>query len=65
MKLIRSILSLLFIIVFLSCKNEESPKNVSEVSISNTSLERVEPPNWWIGFKNSSLQFTDEQELPR
>ena len=57
MKLFRNILSLLlFIALFFSCKNEESLKNVSEVSVSNTTLERVEPPNWWIGFKNTTLQ---------
>ena len=57
MKLFRNILSLLlFITLFFSCKNEESLKNVSEVSVSNTTLERVEPPNWWIGFKNNTLQ---------
>ena len=57
MKLFRNILSLLlFITLFFSCKNEESLKNVSEVSVSNTTLERVEPPHWWIGFKNNTLQ---------
>ena len=57
MKLFRNILSLLlFIALFFSCKNEESLKNVSEVSVSNTTLERVEPPNWWIDFKNTTLQ---------
>jgi len=56
MKLFRNILSLLlFIALFFSCKNEESLKNVSEVSVSNTTLERVEPPNWWIDFKNTTL----------
>ena len=56
MKLFRNILSLLlFIALFFSCKNEESLKNVSEVSVSNTTLERVEPPHWWIGFKNNTL----------
>src|SRR5690606_27224253 len=24
--------------------------------VSNTSLERVEPPHWWVGFKNNTLQ---------
>ena len=57
MKLFRNILSLLlFIALFFSCKNEESLKNVSEVSVSNTTLERVEPPHWWISFKNNTLQ---------
>ena len=62
MKLVKNILSLLFIIVFLSCKNEKFPKNISEVSISNASLERVEPPNWWVGFKDISLQLLVKEE---
>ena len=28
----------------------------SNITVSNSSLERVEPPNWWIGFKNQNLQ---------
>lgn len=56
MKLIRSIFFSLSIIALFSCNNVETKKNVSEVSISNTYLERVEPTNWWIGLKNTSLQ---------
>ena len=62
MKHLRNILSLLFIVTILSCDNAESPKNVSEVSVSNTSLERVEPPNWWIDFKDSSLQLLVKED---
>ena len=39
-----------------SCKKEEIKTNLSDVSISNTSLERVEPTNWWVNFKDTSLQ---------
>jgi glycosidase len=56
MKLIRSIFFSLSIIALFSCNNVETKKNVSEVSISNTSLERIEPTNWWVGLKNTSLQ---------
>jgi len=56
MKLIRSIFFSLSIIALFSCDKVETKKNVSEVSISNTSLERVEPISWWIGLKNTSLQ---------
>ncbi|WP_439129961.1 glycoside hydrolase family 13 protein [Polaribacter sp.] len=56
MKLFRNILFSLSIIFIFSCKNEKIQKNVSEVSITNSSLERVEPPNWFIGFKDTSLQ---------
>ena len=56
MKLIRSILLPLLILVFFSCNNSESPKNASTVSLSNTSLQKVEPTNWWVGMKNQKLQ---------
>ncbi|WP_298880554.1 glycoside hydrolase family 13 protein [uncultured Polaribacter sp.] len=61
MKLIRSIF-LIFIIAFFSCNHTETNKNVSEVSISNTFLERVEPINWWVGFKDTSLQLLVKEE---
>ena len=56
MKLFRNIFLALSFFVIISCSNTENKKNVSEVSISNTSLERVEPTNWWIDFKDTSLQ---------
>ena len=56
MKLYRSLLFSILAIFFFSCNRTQSLKNVSEVSISNTSLERVEPPNWFVGFKDTSLQ---------
>jgi hypothetical protein len=62
MKLYRSIFFSLIVLFFIACNNVESPKNVSEVSISNTTLERVEPTNWWIGFKNISLQLLVKED---
>ena len=49
---------LLFIfIVFISCNNSNKESMNTEIKkVSNTFLERVEPPNWWIDFKDSSLQ---------
>ena len=61
MKLIRNIF-LLFSIFFISCNNSKSTKNVSDGFISNTSLERVEPPNWWVGFKDTSLQLLVKED---
>jgi len=46
----------------IACSNVESTKNISEVSISNTTLERVEPTNWWIDFKNTSLQLLVKED---
>ena len=62
MKLYRNIFFSLTILFLIACSNVESTKNVSEVSISNTTLERVEPTNWWIGFKNISLQLLVKED---
>ena len=32
------------------------------VEVSNTKLERLEPPHWWIGFKDQSLQLLVKDE---
>lgn len=52
-----------FIIIFIfSCNKENTNKNTSGVSVSNTSLSIVEPPNWWVNFKDSSLQLLVKEE---
>ncbi|MBT8271317.1 MAG: cyclomaltodextrinase N-terminal domain-containing protein, partial [Bacteroidia bacterium] len=45
------------ILLMCSC-NDEKRATVSDVNnmISNESLNRVEPPNWWVGFNNPDLQ---------
>ena len=51
--------TLLWILVFgcvISCSDKEKQVSDSVVSVSNKSLERVEPPNWFVGFKETSLQ---------
>src|SRR6056300_2052911 len=41
----------------MSCNQTEKEMTLnSDTTISNTSLERVEPPNWWVGFKDQKLQ---------
>ncbi|WP_299059463.1 glycoside hydrolase family 13 protein [uncultured Polaribacter sp.] len=62
MKLIRNIFLVAILVALQSCNTSESSKNVSEVSISNTFLERVEPPNWFVDFKNTSLQLLVKEE---
>ncbi len=51
---------MLFLSIFLlfSCKEEsdEKDKNATGKGVSNQQLEKVEPPHWWIGFQNTSLQ---------
>ena len=55
MKLFKIILLICFGTIF-SCSNTEIKKNVSQTPLLNSMLERVEPTNWWVGFKESSLQ---------
>lgn len=42
----------------LSCKSEGNTETTKSVptEVSNTSLNRVEPPNWWVGMANNTLQ---------
>ena len=56
MKPIRNIFFLIVILVLHSCINQENSKSVSEVSVSNTYLNKVEPTNWWVNMKNDELQ---------
>ena len=62
MKLFRNIFLLVSILVLFSCNDAESSSNVSRVSISHSSLERVEPTNWWVGLKNTSLQLLVKED---
>ena len=54
------LLSISLIILSVSCKKQTSDE-LYEVAkdtelINKNDIERIEPPNWWIGFKNDSLQ---------
>jgi len=62
MKFNRGIFLSLSILFFLSCNNVDLQKKASEDSILNSSLERVEPTNWWVGLKNTSLQLLVKEE---
>ena len=62
MKLFRNIFLLVSILVLFSCNDAESSSNVFRVSISHSSLERVEPTNWWVGLKNTSLQLLVKED---
>nr|WP_321221867.1 glycoside hydrolase family 13 protein [uncultured Psychroserpens sp.] len=48
------------LVLFVSCKNETdkaSTKNTTSTAlIEQNDIERIEPPNWWTGFKNDKLQ---------
>jgi glycosidase len=58
-------LPIIFVFLFLfSCqkKEMESKNETPKTPISNTFLERVEPPNWFIDFKDTSLQLLVKEE---
>ena len=51
----------ILVLVFLtSCKENEPEINSNEQAnaafVEVNDIERIEPPNWWVGFKNDSLQ---------
>jgi glycosidase len=60
MKTILKVLSFCAIIFISSCKGKSSDE--SEALVSNepivevNDIDKVEPPHWWIGFKNQELQ---------
>lgn len=42
--------------LFVSCSpKKEQKQEEAPITLSND-IERIEPPNWWIGFKNNKLQ---------
>ena len=49
---------LISLTVVVSCKdNDTDTSSVNQVELINQNdIERVEPPNWWVGFKSDSLQ---------
>lgn len=47
------LLTLCGLLILASCKSEPIAPIITDIS---TDIERVEPPNWWVGFKNSELQ---------
>jgi glycosidase len=50
-------IALAVLIPLTACKPEDTKNSGQEITpVTNTSLERVEPPNWWVGFKDNSLQ---------
>ena len=49
---------LVLVLAVTSCQDDATKKKdqPQKTEVSNSSLQRVEPPNWWIGFKEQSLQ---------
>lgn len=47
---------ILLLLIFMGFAYENADITSNKNQVSNTYLERVEPPNWWIDFKDTSLQ---------
>lgn len=58
MKFLNKILTVFLIITIISCqKNEQKgEERIENIPVSNTKIEKLEPPNWWVGFENTKLQ---------
>jgi len=54
---------LALVFAFFACNDNTEQKEVTTVAqVSNESLEHVEPPHWWIGFKDQTLQLLVKDE---
>jgi glycosidase len=63
MKILVRLASLLVFFFLYSCSEDNKKNKVSEItSVSNSSVERIEPPHWWVGFKNSKLQLLVKED---
>ena len=65
MKTLFKLLILYLLFISVSCK-QKSNETVEADPIPQTikesyDLERIEPPNWWIGFKNPKLELLIKQ----
>jgi len=58
----KKLLLIICAITLISCDTKEEKTTIKTVSVSNSSLERVEPPNWWIGFKDTTLQLLIKED---
>ncbi|WP_458628702.1 glycoside hydrolase family 13 protein [Winogradskyella sp. PC D3.3] len=49
---------IIFILINVSCKETTSKTTVVSKTVLEirNDIERVEPPNWWVGFKNQNVQ---------
>ncbi|MBT8268607.1 MAG: cyclomaltodextrinase N-terminal domain-containing protein, partial [Bacteroidia bacterium] len=56
--IISLLITFFFLTIFFSCNMENQKQTDSGVpqEVTNSSLQRVEPPNWWIGFNDQFLQ---------
>ncbi len=63
MKLAIKFLLCCLLINLSACNKSESKLNQNDTMVvKNSYLERVEPPNWWIGLKDNSLQLLVKED---
>ncbi|CAM1368704.1 glycoside hydrolase family 13 protein [Tenacibaculum xiamenense] len=57
----KKLLPIIIVFLFFSCVKKS--KNASiELEVANTYLEKVDPPNWWVGFNNNRLQLLVKED---
>lgn len=61
MKYVFKYLSVFMVVMLVSCNEHKSGQPQTEVVSKSTfvnqnDIDRIEPPNWWIGFENDTLQ---------
>ncbi|MEE9407740.1 MAG: glycoside hydrolase family 13 protein [Polaribacter sp.] len=62
MKLFNALLFISLFGLIISCDKKDKKVSDSLKPLSNNSLERVEPPNWFVGFKDVSLQLLVKED---
>ncbi|NRD19235.1 glycoside hydrolase family 13 protein [Winogradskyella eckloniae] len=58
MRTLKLFFTALLVVTVFSCKKTTSEENVVSEPVTeiHNAIERVEPPHWWVGFKNQNLQ---------
>ncbi|SFW30252.1 glycoside hydrolase family 13 protein [Cellulophaga fucicola] len=52
----KGFLSVFVFALFVSCSSKKEQKQEEALITVTNDIERIEPPNWWVGFKNNNLQ---------
>ncbi len=59
----KKLIVFLLVTILFSCKMEnEKVESTNNNEVSNSKLERVEPLEWWIGFKDDTLQLLVKED---
>ncbi len=57
----KNVLPVVIVFLFFSC-NRERKNTAIQKPVANTFLEKVEPPNWCVGFNNTNLQLLIKED---